>query len=190
MRKNSKENFKSLTTQSSSIFHNPRRSWEDMCFALAGMDRIIARYARLKYAGEYSHYDVISRHVYEEVVKIAKAQGWKHRPKFSRPTDLPMDVRGFFAYRLAELALQENVGSDRCRRCNGRGTIHTGFKSMDCFSCDGSGILRRTEAYRAKFMGLHKNVWDRLWKYRFRQHILGIFDVFEFEISKELDRRL
>ena len=154
------------------------------------MDRIIARYARLKYAGEYSHYDTISRHVYEEVVKIAKAQGWKHRPRFSRPTDLPMDVRGFFAYRLAELALQENVGSDRCRRCNGRGTIHTGFKSMDCFSCEGSGILRRTEAYRAKFMGMQKSMWDRLWKYRFRQHILGIFDVFEFEISKELDRRL
>ena len=161
-----------------------------MCFALAGMDRLIARYARLKYAGENSHYPEISNYVYREIVKMGKVQGWKHRPKFSRPTDIPMDVRGAFAYRLAELSLQENVGSDRCRRCNGRGTIHTGYKSMDCFSCDGSGILRRTEAYRAKFMGIQKSMWDRLWKYRFRQHILGIFDVFEFEISKELARRL
>ena len=190
MRKNSKENFKSLTAQSSSIFHNPRRPWEDMCFALAGLDHMIARYARLKYADETSHYTELSNYVYKEIVRIAKEQGWKHRPRWSRPHALPMDVRGLFAYRLAELALQENVGSDRCRRCNGRGTIHTGYKSMDCFSCDGSGILRRTEAYRAKFMGMQKSMWDRLWKYRFRRHVLGIFDVFEFEISKELERRL
>ena len=190
MRKNSKENFKSLTAQSSWIFHNPRRPWEDMCFALAGLDRIIARYARLKYANEMSHYTELSNYVYQEIVKIAKDQGWKHRPRWSRPNDLPMDVDGFFAFRLAELALLENVGSDRCRRCNGRGTIHTGYKSMDCFSCEGSGILRRTEAYRAKFMGIDRMTWHRLWKYRFRQHILGIFDVFEFEISKELERRL
>ena len=190
MRKNSKENFKSLTTQSSRIFDNPRRSWEDMCFALAGMDRLIARYARLKYAGENSHYSDIANHVYWEIVQIGKVQGWKHRPRWSRPTDIPMDVRGFFAYRLAELALQENVGSDRCRRCNGRGTIHTGFKSMDCFSCEGSGVLKKTELYRAKFMGIDRMTWHRVWKYRFRQHILGIFDVFEFEISKELARRL
>ena len=190
MRKNSKENFKSLTAQSSSIFHNPRRSWEDMCFALAGLDRITARYARLKYANEKSHYTELSSYVCKEIVKIAKEQGWKHRPRWSRPNDLPVGVDGFFAFRLAELALQENVGSDRCSRCNGRGTIHTGYISMDCFSCEGTGILRRTEAYRAKFMGMHKSMWDRLWKYRFRRHVLGIFDVFEFEISKELDRRL
>ena len=190
MRKNSKENFKSLTAQSSSIFHNPRRSWEDMCFALAGLDRITARYARLKYANEKSHYTELSSYVCKEIVKIAKEQGWKHRPRWSRPNDLPVGVDGFFAFRLAELALQENVGSDRCGRCNGRGTIHTGYISMDCFSCEGTGILRRTEAYRAKFMGMQKSMWDRLWKYRFRRHVLGIFDVFEFEISKELDRRL
>ena len=190
MRKNSKENFKSLTAQSSSIFHNPRRSWEDMCFALAGLDRITARYARLKYANETSHYTELSNYVCKEIVKIAKEQGWKHRPRWSRPNDLPVDVGGDFAFRLAELALQENVGSDRCRRCNGRGTIHTGYKSMDCFSCEGSGILKRTETYRAKFMGLNRVTWERQWKHRFRQHILGIFDVFEFEISKELERRL
>ena len=190
MRKNSKENFKSLTAQSSSIFHNPRRSWEDMCFALAGLDRITARYARLKYANETSHYAELSNYVCKEVVKIAKEQGWKHRPKGSRSNDPPVGVDELFAFRLAELALQENVGSDRCRRCNGRGTIHTGYKSMDCFSCKGSGILRRTEDYRAKFMGINRATWHRLWKYRFRRHVLGIFDVFEFEISKELGRRL
>tara|TARA_R110002110_G_scaffold116927_1_gene288941 strand:+ start:1214 stop:1699 length:486 start_codon:yes stop_codon:yes gene_type:complete len=161
-----------------------------MCFALAGLDRITARYARLKYANETSHYTELSKYVCKEIVKIAKEQGWKHRPRWSRPNDLPVGVDGFFAFRLAELALQENVGSDRCSRCNGRGTIHTGYISMDCFSCEGTGILRRTEAYRAKFMGMQKSMWDRLWKYRFRRHVLGIFDVFEFEISKELDRRL
>ena len=112
MRKNSKENFKSLTAQSSSIFHNPRRSWEDMCFALAGLDRITARYARLKYANETSHYTELSNYVCKEIVKIAKEQGWKHRPRWSRPNDLPVDVGGDFAFRLAELALQENVGSE------------------------------------------------------------------------------
>ena len=186
MRKNSKENFKSITAQSSSIFHNPRRSWEDMCLALAGMDAMTSKYARLKYAGEYRHYGDVWRYVYWQIGKIGKEQGWRfgdNRPRYRRTAE-------GFAVKLAALALQESVGSDRCRRCNGRGTIHTGYKSMDCFSCEGSGVLKKTEAYRAKFMGIHRNNWDRLWRYRFRQHILGIFDVFEYEISKQLDKRL
>jgi hypothetical protein len=157
-----------------------------MCFALGGMDRMTSKFARLKYAGEYKHYQEVWRHVYYEILKIGKEQGWKFgdtRAKYQR------DGKGFVV-KLAELAVQESVGSDRCRRCNGRGTIHTGYKTMDCFSCEGSGVLKKTEAYRAKFMGIHRTAWGRLWKYRFRQHILGIFDVFEYEISKELDRRL
>ena len=145
-----------------------------------------SKFARLKYAGEYKHYQEVWRHVYYEILKIGKEQGWKFgdtRAKYQR------DGKGFVV-KLAELAVQESVGSDRCRRCNGRGTIHTGYKTIDCFSCEGSGVLKKTEAYRAKFMGIHRNAWGRLWKYRFRQHILGIFDVFEYEISKELDRRL
>ena len=157
-----------------------------MCFALGGMDAMTSKFARLKYAGEYKHYGDVWRHVYYEIAKMGKELGWKfgdERARYRRPPE-------GFVTKLAALALQEVVGSDRCRRCNGRGTIHTGYKSMDCFSCEGSGVLKKTEAYRAKFMGIRKNSWDRLWKYRFRQHILGIFDVFEYEISKELGRRL
>ena len=145
-----------------------------------------SKFARLKYAGEYKHYQEVWRYVYYEIAKIGKEQGWKFedtRAKYKRSAS-------GFVVKLAELAVQESVGSDRCRRCNGRGTIHTGYKTMDCFSCEGSGVLKKTEAYRAKFMGIHRTAWGRLWKYRFRQHILGIFDVFEYEISKELDRRL
>ena len=190
MRKASKENFKSITVPCPSIWHNPRRPWEDVCYALAGMPRIVSKYARLKYAGEKSHYEEMLQYVYYEIMKIGKEQGWKYRPRRSYPKGLPVEVRGWFAMRLAELAMQESVGSDRCRRCNGRGTIHTGYKSMDCFSCEGSGVLKKTELYRAKFMGVDRMTWHNVWKYRFRQHILGIFDVFEFEISKELARRL
>ena len=190
MRKNSKENFKSLTPQSSSAWINPRRQWGDLCFALAGMDPIVAKYARLKYAGEDRHYPEIQKYVYHEIMRMGKKLGWKHRPRFSCPKSLPTDVRGFFAIRLAELAMQENVGSDRCRRCNGRGTIYTGYKNMDCFNCEGSGVQKKTERYRAMFMGISTVMWTKLWKYRFRQHILGIFDVFEFEISKALHNRL
>ena len=147
-----------------------------------------SKFARLKYAGEYKHYQEVWRHVYYEIAKMGKEQGWKFEHRVG-----PIQHRRYgqgFVVKLAELAVQESVGSDRCRRCNGRGTIHTGYKTMDCFSCEGSGVLKKTEAYRAKFIGIHRNNWDRLWKYRFRQHILGIFDVFEYEISKELDRRL
>jgi len=190
LRKASKENFKSVTVPCPSIWHNPRRPWEDVCYALAGMPRIVSKYARLKYAGENSHYEEILQYVYHEIMKMGKEQEWKHRPRHSHPKDLPIEIRGWFAMRLAELAMQESVGSDRCRRCNGRGTIPTGYRTIDCFSCHGSGVLKKTEAYRAKFMGIRINNWDKAWKYRFRQHILGIFDVFEFEISKQLFRRL
>jgi hypothetical protein len=152
------------------------------------MDRMTSKFARLKYAGERKHYQDVWKHVYHEILKMGKEQGWKFEHEVG-PKKYRRSAKGFVA-KLAELSLQESVGSDRCRRCNGRGTIHTGYKTMDCFSCEGSGVLKKTEAYRAKFMGLGKTRWHMSWKYRFRQHILGIFDVFEYEISKELDRRL
>ena len=186
MRKNSKENFKSLTPLSSSLWPNPRRHWEDMAYALAGMDKIISKYARLKYADESSYYEDLWRYTYYRILQMGKEYGWKFgddRKRYWRSGPA-------FAVKLSELAMQEAVGSDRCRRCNGRGTIYTGYKTIDCFSCQGSGVQKKTELYRAKFMGIHRNAWHRYWKYRFRSHILGIFDVFEFEISKQLDRRL
>ena len=186
LRKNSKENFKSLTAQSSSIWINPRRPWVDMCYALAGMPDIVSKYGRLKYAGEYHHYEHLWRYTYYSILKMGKEYGWKFgddRQKYWRSGPS-------FAVRLAELAMQESVGSERCRKCNGRGSIYTGYKTIDCFSCQGSGVQKKTENYRSKFVGLDQRTWHRYWKYRFRQHILGIFDVFEFEISKELNRRL
>jgi len=116
-----------------------------------------SKFARLKYAGEYKHYQEVWRYVYYEIAKMGKEQGWKFedtRAKYKRSAS-------GFVVKLAELAVQESVGSDRCRRCNGRGTIHTGYKTMDCFSCEGSGVLKKTEAYRAKFIGIHRNNWDR-----------------------------
>ena len=190
MRKNSKENIKSLTVQSSRIFDNPRRPWEDICYALGGLEPIISKFARLKYAGEQRHYNDVLQHVYYEIMKMGKVQGWKHRPRFMTSTDKFMDVRGFFALRLAELALQEAAGEHRCKRCHGRGIIHTGYKNIDCWNCEGTGEQKMSDKYRAKFMGISGRSWRALWRYRFRQHILGIFDVFEFEINKELARRL
>ena len=188
MRKNSKENIKSLTVQSSRIFDNPRRPWEDVCYALGGLEPIVSKFARFKYAGEERHHSDVLQHIYHEIMKMGKVQGWKHRPPCYRGANL--DVRGWFALRLAELALQEAAGEHRCKRCHGRGIIHTGYKNIDCWNCEGSGEQKMSDKYRAKFMGMSGQAWRMAWRYRFRQHILGIFDVFEFEIAKALHNRL
>ena len=179
MRKRSKENFKSLTAQSSSIWINPRRPWEDMCFALAGMDEIVSKYARLKYVGEERYYGDVWRYVYYEVLKTAKDQGW---PQFRKGPNFPV--------RLAELAVRESTMSELCRKCNGKGYIATGYTRIDCFSCDGSGALKRTEKFRARFMGMNVSKWRNIWRDRFRRDVLGVLDVFEFEIGRQLGKRL
>ena len=182
MRKRSKENFKSLTAQSSGIWLNPRRSWEDMCFALAGMDDIVSKYARLKYVGEERYYEDVWRYVYWEVRKMANAKGWKSKDK--------NHTSEAFIVRLSELAVKESTMSDLCRKCNGKGYVSTGYTRIDCFSCDGSGALKRTEKFRARFMGLSPWGWRRQWRDRFRREVLGILDVFEYEIGYQLGKRL
>ena len=173
MRKNSKENFKSLTAQSSSAWHNPRRGWEDVAFALAGASRVASKYARLKYVGEMHHEPFVLEYVFGEIKKF----GWKY-PHIVFPT------------LLAELAVRESTLSDLCRKCNGKGWLSTGYKRMDCFSCEGSGVLRRTDKFRAKFVRISGQAWRARWRYRFRQNVLGIFDVLEYEIEESLRKRL
>jgi hypothetical protein len=185
LRKYSKENLKSLTTKSSSAWYNPRMPWEDISFALAGLPHIISKYARLKYANQQYHFSEIWRYVYWQVEKMSEEQGWQPRNK--KPYSGRRDP---FLSRLAYLALLESAGSDKCNKCNGRGTIHTGYKVMDCFRCNGSGRMQRTELGRAKFMNIHKTNWHKRWQRRFNYDILGIFDVFEYEITKELRERL
>jgi len=123
-----------------------------MAYALAGMDKIISKYARLKYAGEPSYYEDVWRYTYYRILKMGKEYGWKFgddRIKYWRSGPN-------FAVRLAELAMQESVGSDRCRRCNGRGTLYTGYKTIDCFSWQVSGGQKKIELYRVKYMKIDR----------------------------------
>ncbi len=175
MRKNSKENFKSLTAQSSGAWSNPRRNWEDVAYALAGAGIPASKYARLKYAGEMRHETFLLNYVYNEIHKF----GWKTPP--GNP---------YFFARLTELAIRESTMSDLCRRCNGKGWIPTGYKQINCFSCEGSGVLKKTDKFRAKYVRITPAAWSRIWRLRFRQHVLGIFDVLEFEIEEALRKRL
>ena len=173
MRKTSKENFKSLNPKSITSWPAPRFPWQDMAMVLAGVDDIVSKYARLKYAGQNIYFRQVWFHVYREIVDT----GWKF-PN----TDFPK--------RLASLALREAVMSDRCPRCNGKGEISTGMKVIECFSCDGSGILRRTEKFRSTFMGMNRNWWNRRWKVRFNREVMAIFDLFESDIETALRKRL
>ena len=174
MRKTSPENFKSFTVPSMSGWTSPRRHWTDMAYALAGVDNITSKYARLKYAGEERNYN----EVFEYILRKVAAMNHVEFPN------------RYFIYRITELAMKEAVMTDICRRCSGKGTIHTGYKALDCFSCDGTGVLRKTEGFRAKFVGVHRHTWRKRWKYIFRQNILGLFDVLEDDIYHALRKRL
>ena len=92
--------------------------------------------------------------------------------------------------RLAELAVHEMTSRELCRKCKGKGTIYTGYTAIECFHCLGSGVLKKTEAFRARYVGITKAAWLRLWRDRFRGDILGIFDVFEYDIQRALRKRL
>tara|TARA_R110002020_G_scaffold475930_3_gene714633 strand:+ start:7681 stop:8115 length:435 start_codon:yes stop_codon:yes gene_type:complete len=144
-----------------------------MAYVLGGVDEITSRYCRLKYVGEEGHEKKLLYYVYKEIMKY----GWTFNDE-----NFPM--------KLAELALREATMSDLCRRCNGKGYVSTGYKSMDCFSCLGSGVLRRTDKFRARFMGVSGQKWRSLWRERFRREVLGIFDVLETELGNALRKRL
>ena len=145
----------------------------DMAYVLGGVDEMTSRYCRLKYVGEEGHERKLFEYVYKEIMKY----GWEYKD-------------AYFPTRLAELALREATMSDLCRKCNGKGVISTGYKTIDCFSCLGSGVLRRTDKFRARFMGVSGQKWRSLWRDRFRREVLGIFDVFEYELDRALWKRL
>ena len=182
MRKKSKENFKSFTAQSSSIWHNPRVAWEDMAYALAGVDDITSKYGRLKYADERSFHRQLVKWTRWRIEQLCLEREWDTEPVLRH--------HPIFFKRLAELAVHEATASELCRRCKGKGWISTGYTMIDCFSCLGSGVLKKTEKFRARFVGISRQKWQETWKDRFRREILGIFDVFEYDIQRALRKRL
>ena len=182
MRKKSKENFKSFTAQSSSLWHNPRIAWEDMAFAIAGVDEITSKYGRLKYSDEQRYRKPVVKYTRWQIEKLCLEREWDTEPVLRHHPD--------FLDKLAELAVHEATSSELCRRCKGKGYISTGYMVIDCFNCLGSGVLKRTEKFRARFVGLDLRQWRRTWQGRFRREILGIFDGFEDDLQKALNRRL
>ena len=175
MRKRSKENFKSLTPQSPRIWRefNPRVRWEEMAMVLAHVPDIVSKYARVKYALDESSLPPILNHTYRHIGKF----NWS----------MNQCPKGFHR-KLTELAVHEATMSDVCSRCNSKGYVSTGFKYIRCWACDGSGVLIRTENFRAKYVGVTERNWHKKWKRRFRRDIMSEFQEFEFKLDDALRR--
>ena len=175
MRKRSKENFKSLTPPSPSIWKefNPRVSWEEMAMVLSYVPDIVSKYARLKYALDMTCTPKVMFHIHKHIAKFDWSMN--HCPKD-------------FHRKLSELAVHEATMSDVCSRCNSKGYVSTGFKYIQCWACDGSGVLIRTEKFRAKYMGVTERNWHRKWKRRVRRDIMSEFQEFEFKLDDALRR--
>ena len=56
------------------------------------------------------------------------------------------------------------------------------------WACDGSGVLVRTEKFRAKYVGVTERNWHKKWKRRFRRDIMSEFQEFEFKLDDALRR--
>ena len=153
-----------------------------MAFALAGVNDITSKYARLKYADERTFHKPLVKYIGYRIDKLCLERGWL--------TEVILRIHPDFLDRLAELAVHEMTSSELCRKCKGKGTIYTGYTAIDCFHCLGSGVLKKTETFRARYVGLSRQQWQATWKDRFRRDILGIFDVFEYDIQRALRRRL
>jgi len=175
MRKRSKENFKSLTPPSPSIWKefNPRVSWEEMAMVLSYVPDIVSKYARLKYALDMTCTPHVMFHIYKHIAKFE----WSM-------SQCPKN----FHQKLTELAVHEATMSDVCSRCNSKGYVSTGFKYIQCWACDGSGVLIRTEGFRSKYVNISPSNWHKKWKRRFRRDIMSEFQEFEFKLDDALRR--
>lgn len=70
-------------------------------------------------------------------------------------------------HRLRELALEELTTPNRCRRCEGRGTVLHDAKVETCSTCRGAGKIAPSDRGRAAALGLslksYQSGWRRLY---------------------------
>ena len=134
---------------------------------------IVSKYARLKYALDMTCTPKVMFHIHKHIAKFDWSMN--HCPKD-------------FHRKLSELAVHEATMSDVCSRCNSKGYVSTGFKYIQCWACDGSGVLIRTEKFRAKYMGVTERIWHMKWKRRFRRDIRSEFQEVECKLDDALRR--
>ena len=149
------ESLKSLTVKSPSIWGPSNRvPWTDVCMILATVSTDASRYARLKYAMEYSQEPHILRNLLGCALKI------KWNKSITRN-----DIQ-----KIVQLALDESLSPAICPKCNGRKQLKVQDKVYKCDVCLGVGTRSMSDRARARYIFKDTDTTDAYQK-KYLRHI-------------------
>jgi hypothetical protein len=68
---------------------------------------------------------------------------------------------------ITDVALVELFDDKNCRICKGSKIIISDNKQAECHSCNGKGVKRYSERYKARLSGINKTSWNRKYSERY-----------------------
>ena len=149
------ESLKSLTVKSPSIWGPSNRvPWTDVCMILASVSKDASRYARLKYAMEYSQRPHVLRNLLSSALKVK----WNKR------------LTGKDIYSIVNLALEESLSPAVCPKCNGRKQLTLQDKIYKCDVCLGVGTRSMSDRARSRYIFKDTDTTDAYQK-KYLRHI-------------------
>ena len=171
------EAMASLAPKSSSIFRvRDKVPWQIVCMALAKISKEASMYGRLKYSLEHSY----KRRVRDVILNHVLSINWKTTQRWDPPPD--------FFVMVADLALKESLDPLCCPKCGGRGNMVIEDTLYTCTLCLGVGIKSMSDRIRAKYLGIHRDLFRRNVRYNYYHDVIAMIGTWEEELSRALKR--
>lgn len=134
---------------------------------------------RLKYVGDTSVQSRAFYLLYDRAMTLATREKWK------------LPVGGDLVRKMTQLALLEAVSSQTCKACEGRGQAPRKDSPVmdECPVCHGVGRRGKSQAERARQLGVDRTTFTRIWSPRY-ERVLRMVLAEEAEGLRAIDRGL
>ncbi|MBU2708773.1 hypothetical protein KCM76_22460 [Zooshikella marina] len=161
----------------------PTLTMQDVAGALgmADISREAYLYGLLKYTDDKTVLHELDKLTQKAVILFALKQGWKE----PFPNDKKRSL--FFFLQMGRLVINELVGENFCKACNGTGYINKA-KAKKCSCKDGKKPMKKAE--QARFCGVHYDTWRTNWFSRYVkcvEHFKAWDDEISFSIKNKLN---
>ena len=153
-------------------------SWEDVSGALSYLPDHISNYARLK----HQEMEPDDRSKYYKPTYLALKLETEN---LKVSNDWPVSMLN----KIVKMVLCQEITPNICQTCNGTKNREIENKTVECFTCKGTGHIKRSQGRCADYLGISLSAYKRTWKNN-ENHVYSIIADWDYLISRAISLKI
>lgn len=162
-------------------------TWEEVCWAKAHMARDVSLYADAR----YQQTDEEKTETVKALSRLLKQKVMTPRSGYGTGIAYDYELTVEKAHKLCDIALHQDLYSNICPVCLGKGDANIGQKYIVCDTCHGTGRYQYTGTRIAEYLQVGRKTFYRRYAEPYNKivHILGYWDGKVYQAVSQLGVR-